>query len=184
MKQPSGIFHPGILQKLLLMHLLVFIVFAMTILAVFLSFRDIESFSRTIIDTDVKQVVTNAQLGRSLNGVFVDTDLLVSTFLNRGEGFTKEAARISSQVSALEDRHAPPQLREALKKYTSSQRLIFQQLATAHGYSRALDRLEQNLDAEISSLEGALSQKLITLAGEGRDASILEQLSIIIPGSD
>ena len=79
----------GILKKLLIMHLLVFVVFATIILAVFLSFRDIESFTRKIINTDVNQVVVNAQLGRDLNGVFADTDLLVGTFLNRDEDLRK-----------------------------------------------------------------------------------------------
>jgi len=164
------------------MHLLVFIVFATIILAVFLSFRDIESFSRKIINTDVNQVVVNAQLGRDLNGVFADTDLLISTFLNRDEDLRKEATRISTKANALEMKVTTPQLREALKGFTSKQQTLFEQCATVQGYSRKLDQLEQQLSREISALEGTLSEKLVNLAQEGKDVSILEQLSIIIPG--
>jgi PAS domain S-box-containing protein len=182
MNQTRGLFHMGILKKLILMHLLVFVVFTMIILAVFLSFRDIESFSRTIIETDVRQVVNNAQLGRDLNGMFAENDLLISTFLKRDEEFSGDVARISSRTSALEGQVTTPQLKAALRQFAASQSLLFRQCATAHGYSRALDRLERDLDGEISALEGTLSRKLVTLAGEGRDVSILEQISIIIPG--
>ncbi|NVN91900.1 MAG: PAS domain S-box protein [Desulfuromonadales bacterium] len=172
----------GILKKLILMHLLVFIVFASIILAVFLSFRDIETFSRTIINTDVNQVVVNAQLGRDLNAVFADTDLLISTFLNRDDDFRKTSARISAKAHALEKNVSSPQLKQALHNFTSTQQALFEQCATVHGYSRKLDQLEQQLSKEISALEGLLSEKLVNLAREGKDVSILEQISIIIPG--
>ncbi len=182
MKQNPGPFTPGILTKLLLMHLAVFLGFAATILAVFFSFQKIESFSRMLVETDVRQVVENAQLGRSLNGVFGDTDLLVSTFLNRDEPVQTEAARISSQVKALEERDTTAQLRQNLRAFAAAQERLFQQCVLVQGFSRDLDRLEGELDTEISALEETLSRKLISLAGQGRDTSILEQLSIIIPG--
>jgi PAS domain S-box-containing protein len=182
MNQTREFFRPGILKKLMLMHLLVFVVFITIILAMFLSFRDIESFSRTIIETDMKQVVNNAQLGRDLNGVFAETDLLTSTFLKRDKEFGGEAAAISSRTRALESQITTPRLREALGEFTTSQSNLFRHCSSAYDYSRAMDRLEKELDEEISRLEGTLSRKLVALAGEGRDVSILEQISIIIPG--
>ena len=75
-----------------------------------------------------------------------------------------------------------PPLGEALKDFTSKQRTLFEQCVTVQGYSRKLDHLEQQLSKEISALEGTLSEKLVNLAREGKDVSILEQLGIIIPG--
>ncbi len=172
----------GILKKLIIMHLLVFIVFASIILAVFLSFRDIESFSSTIINTDVNQVLINAQLGRDLNEVFSATDLFTSTFLSRDDDFSKEAVGILAKTGALAKNTATPQLRKTLKNLTTTQQMYFMQSATVGGHSRKLDKLEQQLSAEISSLEGTLSEMLVKLAGEGKDVSILEQIAMIIPG--
>lgn len=182
MNRPTFFSRFGILKRLIFMHLLVFIVFTSIILAVFLSFHDIESFSRTIINTDVNQILINAQLGRDLNEVFSATDLFTSTFLTRDDNLQKDTAGILAKTDALEKKTTTPQLKESLKNLTIAQRIYFKQSVTVGGYSRKLDRLEQQLSREISSLEGTLSEMLVNLAGEGKDVSILEQIAIIIPG--
>jgi two-component system cell cycle sensor histidine kinase/response regulator CckA len=182
MNRLPSFFHLGILKKLVLMNLLIFIVFAIVVLTVFLSFRNIENLSKAIIDKDVNQVVENAQLGRELNGVFADTNLLISTFLNKEEDFQGEAGRIVTKATVLEKKGTNPQLKESLQDFTQKLQTLFGQCTVVNNYSGKLDSLEHKLDKGLAALEGTLSEKLVAMVQEGRDVSILEQLSIIIPG--
>lgn len=175
-------FKIGILQKLLVMHLLVLAVSLSITFAVFLSFREIDEFSRTIINTDINQVIVNAQLGRDLNSVIADTDLLISTFLNRDEEFRKEITRIIAKAGLLEHKVSDNNLKSSIKYFNSSQKALFDQCVIVYNHSRKLEQLEQQLSTEISTLENTLSERLVNLSREGKDVSILEQLSIIIPG--
>jgi two-component system cell cycle sensor histidine kinase/response regulator CckA len=179
MNRLSGFFHLGILKKLVFMQMLIFVVFTMVVLVVFLSFRDIETYSRAEIEKDVNQIVENAQLGRDLGGVFADTDLLVSTFMNKEEGFRREVRRVVTMATVLEKKGTNPQLTELLIDFTQKLQALFGQCTVVRDDSRKLDSLEHELDKELGALKGTLPGNPAAKVQQNRDVSISEQFTII-----
>jgi signal transduction histidine kinase/methyl-accepting chemotaxis protein len=182
MRRHSEHYHSGILRKLLLVNLLIIVAFSMIALSVVLSFRNIGSFSGTIINKDVNEVVKNAQLGRDLGVVFAESDLLLSTFMNREKDVRVEGERILLRAKALEKTGTTPELEGAIGNFVKKLQTLFWQCSVAHDYSVRIDSLEREMEKDLSALEGALSRKLISLGQQGKDVSMLEQISMLLLG--
>ena len=182
MRNSSGLFRLGMIQKLVLMNVLIFLVFGGIVLAVLLVFRYVEGLSKTLIDENITRVIDNEQLGRNLGKVLADTDLLVGTFLYSEAAVKKEGSRIAASAELLEPQGDSPGLKGRLRDLTGALRSLFEGCAAVREYSEKLDARERRLNLGVTSLEETLSDKLVSRVLEGKDASILEQLSIIIPG--
>ena len=174
--------HPGILRKLVLVNLLIIMAFSMIALSVALSFRNIGSFSGTIINRDVNEVIKNAELGRDLSVVFAESDLLISTFMNKDEDVRVKGERVVSRAYALEKIGTTPKLKGAIGDFALQLQTLFQQCVVAHGYSLELDSLEREIERDLSGVEGALSGKMISQGQQGKDISMLEQVSMLLLG--
>lgn len=176
------LFRLGMIHKLVLINILVFLVFGMVVLAVLFLFRNIESLSKNLIDDNFNLVIANAQLGRDINRVLADTDLFVATFLSGGKDVLRDGNRILAAAEALETRSSTPHLKQCLHQLTGELVLLVRECAVVRDFSEKLESREQRLEKNLTALEQDLSDKLVSLVMEGKDASIMEQLSIVIPG--
>jgi signal transduction histidine kinase len=182
MRRHSAHHHSGILTKLLLVNLLIIVAFSMIALSVVFSFRNIGSFSGTIINKDVNEVVKNAQLGRDLGVVFAESDLLISTFMNREKDVRVEGERILQRARGLEKSGTTAALEVAIGNFVKKLEQLIRQCSVTHDYSEGIDSLEIEMEKELSGLEGTLSRKLISLGRHGKDVSMLEQVSMLLLG--
>jgi PAS domain S-box-containing protein len=182
MGKSSGLFKFGMIRKLVLMNLLFFLAFGGIVLAVLHVFRNMEGVSKTLIDENIAHVIANEQLGRDLGKVLSDTGLLVDTFLYGMQDVRKEGEKITASAAGLESSGDNPLMKKHLRELTGVLGSFFQMCAVVKEYSERLDARELKLNKELTSLEETLSEKLISRVMEGKDASIMEQLSILIPG--
>ena len=171
---------PGILRKLVFINLLIIAAFFMIALSVVFSFRNIGSFSGTIIGRDMNEVVKNAGLGRDLGVVFAQSDLFISTFLNGDMDNRAEADRILAKVASLREKSASPRLRDSLKDFEEELHVLFRQCSKASECSMKINSLELNMERELDGLEKALSRRLISQGQQGGDVSMLEQIGILL----
>ncbi|MDD2318660.1 MAG: ATP-binding protein [Geobacteraceae bacterium] len=178
----KGPFKLGMIQKLVLVNVLVFLVFGMVVLAVLFSFRKMEGLSKDLIDNNINQVIANAQLGRDLQKVLGDTDLLVGTFQYGKVAVLKEGGRIVAVAERLEAKPPIPEMKGNLHQLTGQLFSLFHACALVKDYSEKLELREKKLFNGLDSLEQILAEKMVSRVLEGKDATILEQLSIIIPG--
>jgi len=178
----SGGFRLGMIRKLVMINILVFLVFTVVLLVVLGAFHNMEGLSKTLISDKITRVIANEQLGRDLSKVLADTDLLVNTFLYGEKDVRTEGARIAFLAARLEARSDTPHLRRNLRDLTGKLGELFDQCAAVRTCSEGLDARERKLSGNLSALEETLSEKLVSRVLEGKDASILEQIGIIIPG--
>jgi PAS domain S-box-containing protein len=178
----NRMFRLGMIHKLVLINIIVFLVFGMIVLAVLFLFRNIEGLSKNLIDNNFNLVISNAQLGRDINKALADTDLFVATFLFGKKDVLRDGTRIVAAAEALEAKSSTPHLQQCLHHLTGQLSLLVQQCVLVRDYSEKLESRESKLDKSLTGLEQTLSEKLISRVMEGKDASIMEQLSIIIPG--
>ncbi|MRR56692.1 MAG: response regulator [Deltaproteobacteria bacterium] len=182
MGKRSGIFRFGMIKKLVLINVLVFLVFGMIVLAVLFVFRNMEGMSKSLIENNVNRVIANGQLGRELTRILADTDLITDTYLYGSRDVTQEGNRIVNAAAALEAKSEVSHLKTCLRGLTGELRSLFEGFSVVRGYSDKLEVREKTLNRGLESLEVTLSEKLISRVLEGKDATILEQISIIIPG--
>jgi PAS domain S-box-containing protein len=182
MGKGSGLFKFGMIRKLMLMNILFFLAFGGIVLTVLHVFRNMEGVSKTLIDENITRVIANEQLGRDLGKVLSDTNLLVDTFLYGVQDVRKEGERIATSAAGLESHGGNPVLKKHLRELTGVLGSFFQMCAVVKEHSERLDSRELKMNKELTALEETLSEKLISRVMDGKDASILEQLSIIIPG--
>jgi PAS domain S-box-containing protein len=182
MKRKLAHHHRGIVWKLVLVNVLIILAFAAIALSVAFSFKNIGSFSRVIINKDVDEVIRNAELGRDLSAVFAESDLFISTFMNRDGDIRGRADRILSRVSSLEGIGTTPKLKGAIGNFTRQVEVLFRECVVARGHCEELDALEKEMGNELSGVERAISGKMISRSQEGKDVSMLEQLSMLLLG--
>jgi PAS domain S-box-containing protein len=170
------------IHKLVLVNVLVFLVFSSVVLAVLFSFRTMEGLSKDLIENNINQVIANAQLGRDLQKVLGDADLLVGTFLQGKMDVLKEGGRIVAAAEKLEAKPPIPQMKGNLHQLSGQLYSLVNDCALVKESSEKLQSQEKKLFNGLAALEQTLSEKLVSRVLEGKDASILEQLSTIIPG--
>ena len=181
MGKSSGVFRLGMIQKLVLINVLVFLVFGVIVLAVLFVFRNMEGMSKSLIENNVNRMIANVQLGRELTRILADTDLITGTYLYGDRDVAKEGNRIVAAAAALEAKSEVSPLKECLRDLTGELRSLFEGFTVVKVYSDKLEAREKTLNRGLASLEETLSAKLISRVLEGKDATILEQISIIIP---
>lgn len=173
---------PGILKKLTIVNILIIAAFIMIAISVALSFRNIGSFSGDIINQEVNEVIRNAELGRDLNVVFAESDLLVSTFMGKDVDVRKKGDRIVARVTALGETVSNPKLKGAMGDFAQQLQSLFRQCATVYDHSAQLVLDEKEVEKDLSGIEWTLSRKLISMKQQGKDVSMLEQISMLLFG--
>lgn len=181
MEKRGGFFRLGMIHKLVLANVMVFLLFGVVVVACLLVFRNMESLFKGLIDNNINRVIANAQISRDLHRIIADTDLLVATFLHGDRDVVRDGIRIADRAAAVarkcDDRH----LINCLDDLAGRLRSLFKECAEVRRSSEKLGADEDRLNRGLTSLEETLSQKLVSLAMEGKDVSILEQLSILMP---
>ena len=158
-------FRHSIITKLTAMNMVLLVAVGGIIAMTFYSFHNVKQGMRTVINSEVSQVIKNAGLGRELSGVFADANLLVGTFVEKDEFLRRESERLRAAFSRYLDAFDGIEgaLPAALQQYDRSLRAILEQsafvnnvlkeiLATETGMKQTLDKVDEKAMERI--LEG------------------------------
>ncbi|QTA88583.1 Methyl-accepting chemotaxis protein signailling domain-containing protein [Desulfonema magnum] len=182
MNKSAFFFHRSIPRKLFFINLLVCIVFILMTISVVLSFQYIEDEMTRIFKVQLDHISENSQVGRELARVAADSDLLVSTFFGREDFLKTEGENLIRRISALMEKTTNMQLKELLGKFRQKIEEVIKQCETVNLTYREMDALNQQIDTRLSQLGEVISQKILSLTMEGRDSSVIEQLTFMVSG--
>ncbi|HEX2769760.1 MAG TPA: hypothetical protein VHN12_10805, partial [Geobacteraceae bacterium] len=146
MGKSSGVLRLGMIRKLVLINILVFLVFGMIVLAVLVVFRNMEDLSKTLIRNNINRVIANGQLGRGLTKIFADTDLITGTYLHGDRDVKKEGDLVIAAASVLEAKSEIPRMKVSLHDLTGELRSLFEGITVVRGHSDKLKAREQALN--------------------------------------
>lgn len=158
------------------------IVFILMTISVVLSFQYIEDEMTRIFKVQLDHISENSQVGRELARVAADSDLLVSTFFGREDFLKTEGENLIRRISALMEKTTNMQLKELLGKFRQKIEEVIKQCETVNLTYREMDALNQQIDTRLSQLGEVISQKILSLTMEGRDSSVIEQLTFMVSG--
>ncbi|WP_207683283.1 methyl-accepting chemotaxis protein [Desulfonema magnum] len=135
-----------------------------------------------IFKVQLDHISENSQVGRELARVAADSDLLVSTFFGREDFLKTEGENLIRRISALMEKTTNMQLKELLGKFRQKIEEVIKQCETVNLTYREMDALNQQIDTRLSQLGEVISQKILSLTMEGRDSSVIEQLTFMVSG--
>lgn len=182
MNNPFLSLHKSIPAKLFVVNLLIITVFGLITLAVFFSFYHIKDVLRTVFAKNVSQIAENAQLGRELARVLADTNLVVSTFYGKEELLKTGTRDIVPRAANLEAIATDMQLKEFLGKFNRKIRKVFEQCIVVNRTYREIEVMDQKLDSTLNDLTESVSDKILDMAGKGKDTAMLEELTFMVSG--
>ncbi|MCP4353117.1 MAG: hypothetical protein GY795_47305 [Desulfobacterales bacterium] len=168
--------------KLSVINLLIFIMCCIIISSVLMTFSLIKDSLRTVFAENVSQIVENAQLGRELARIMADTNLLVSTFYGKEELLKNRTGELISRTTNLAAKVKERQLKQALDMFNKKIRGVLEQCVMVNLTHREIENMDQKIDANMNNLAENISNKILKLAGEGRDTAMLEELTFMVSG--
>jgi len=134
----------------------------------------------SIIDRDLRQVVRNAQAGRELSQIFARTNLLLGTFYRNKNLLETEGNLLLSATNHLSHQSADKNLKNALLEFKEKITPLLEQCAIINGISQKISTVQDELIADLTTLEQIISESRVALVIEGEDTSMHEQLSVSI----
>ncbi len=182
MKQIS-LFHNNIAARLLLMNLLIALVFGFIIAAVFLSFRQVRTSLTTLANENIQQIFANTQMLRTIAHITEDTHLLITTFYGKEEeSLEAESGQILKTADSAVKNTSDLRLKRVLKEYIADIQSVFEQCKKVNSVRKESRHLSSMIEDQFNHLEELVAQKILDTTIEGKDASILEQLTYVISG--
>ena len=158
---------------------LALLLIAAFIIYVFLTIRTQTS---AIVDTDIENLVQNSRTARALSTAFSDIELLNRTFVRDFELLDSRGARLAQTIDGLRRNITAGELRQALEAFSEE---FHQYLVDAHRFVeavRARNAVDQAAHAELSKLEGLISDWLIESTLAGKDVDFVTQQLTLVNG--
>jgi signal transduction histidine kinase/CheY-like chemotaxis protein len=178
----SKLIKTRISTKLLAIDALICIVFFMIVLMVFISFHHIRGLIRGVIVDEMNEVTTNALIERELSSILAETNLLLNTFFEDEAHLDTEGNRLLTLTLVLVGRTRGRDLEQPLQAFAQGFGFLLEQCKVVTATIRRRSTADRDIMAGIDRLEEILSEKRIDLALKGEDASIQEQLAVLVAG--
>ena len=153
----------SIVSRLTTMNLVLLAAVGGIIIMVFYSFHNVKQGMNTVIDSNVSQVIKNAELGRELSGVFADANLLLGTFTEKDEFLQQEHDRLlmilhkQLETFSQNDETLPT----ALQQYEHSLRSILEQSAFVNGVLTEIRAMDQRMNQILDDVERKMVERLL-----------------------
>jgi methyl-accepting chemotaxis protein len=168
--------------KLFMINLLIFIVFGIIAVSVSGSFQYIKNEMTKIFSAQLHQVAENAEIGRELARMLSETNLLVSTFFGKEEYLKTGTDHLIGQTDSLIKKNGDPKLKKSLTRFKEKVHRSLEQCAAVNRVWREIERIDRDINRTLDDLGDTVSGKIVDLTMDGRDSSIMEQMSFIVSG--
>jgi methyl-accepting chemotaxis protein len=171
----------GITAKLLVMNGLILLIFSVTAMVVFLSFRSIETYIVTTVKQDVGHVVENAKTGRKLSRILSDVYQLKGAVLEEEDRLTSEGGRLIKETESLAEGNKDNKVKGILKVFNENLKMVFEQGAAVHTMFQKSLTLNNELIIHAADLSDVIEKTTVMVMMEGRSTAELERLNTDIP---
>nr|WP_321396320.1 ATP-binding protein [uncultured Desulfobacter sp.] len=168
--------------KLQVVIALITTVFLMIVLTVVISFHRIENVLGGVINNDMNNVMTNALTERELSSLTADLNLLLVTFFGDRNHLHNESRRLIQVTQGLADRVQDSALEAPILLFDRRMQFLLDQCRVVNDGVSNVSAAEQHMVDMFDRLDEIIADKLINAALNGDDASILQQLSVLIIG--
>nr|WP_319492858.1 ATP-binding protein [uncultured Desulfobacter sp.] len=168
--------------KLQVVIALITTVFLMIVLTVVISFHRIENVLGGVINNDMNNVMTNALTERELSSLTADLNLLLVTFFGDRNHLHNESKRLIQVTQGLADRVQDSALEAPILLFDRRMQFLLDQCRVVNDGVSNVSAAEQHMVDMFDRLDEIIADKLINAALNGDDASILQQLSVLIIG--
>lgn len=182
MKRQFFAFFKSIPGRLFLINALIFIMFVLIVIAAFLSLGYIRNVLKTEFAENVGKIAQNARTGRSLARILTDTNLLMNTFYGKEAFLESEGERLVNLTATLIDSTPEPKLKGSLDSFMQKSGNFLQECRNVNQVRREIEAAEQQFDTSLTALGETVAAMIVDLAMEGKDVSIMEQLTFMISG--
>ena len=172
----------NITRKLMITSGLITVAFCVTIVAVYASFGQVKEVLTTVFMNQAQQVTRNAQVGRGLTRVVSETNLLVTTFFGRDDYLKTQSEQLLVSTEGLGTDSSDERLKESLDHFVRSLSKAIEQCGSVNRTYKELNDIGEQFNKTLAVLQEIISNKTIELATQGKDISILDQLSSLAFG--
>lgn len=179
-------FRRSIITKLFVLGLLILISTGGIVSVNLFSFQQIETLMLTTLDTKIAHVIENARIGREINNVIAETNLLIGTILVQegalqsvGDHLLK-ALNNSLTATVVKENAA---LQNVLRDFNQNFQTLLAQGAVIIQAMQGLETLNNDIANQFAALDNAVGEKMILATMEGnKEASFgLDQLTAMLP---
>lgn len=146
-----------------------------------LSFFDVKDSITRLIDEEVAQMLTNANIERELSTVFADTNLLVATLTEVDSALDSEGDRLlhilQESLTHISEEHST--LSEPVQEFSQAFQQLLEQCARIQEHQQAIHTDAAQLEHLLAELDKLVGERL--LEGNRLELSALESLGVLIP---
>jgi len=178
----SFLFHKNVTARLMLINLLFCVVFCIITTAVFFSFSHIRKAIKSVFSANVSQITDNARMTRELARIISDTNFLINTFYGKYDFLETEGKNLISRITSLASKTAEPHLKESLKNFTDKIQITIEQCEKVNHIRMEIENMDHKFEDSVNALSDTVANKILDLTMEGKDVSLLEQLTFMIAG--
>lgn len=182
MNRFKSLFPKSVPAKLFWINVLICLAFACISVTVFFSFNHIEQ-RLTEFNGKLDRSIENSQTGRALGKILNDTTHLIVDFYGNEELLETKGPLILKQARDLADTTKDKRLKEPLAGFAGKLENILNQCGNVNQARQAAETAHQEITELLNNLEEMVSNKIIDLMIEGKDASALKRLPFALSGA-
>jgi methyl-accepting chemotaxis protein len=145
------------------------------------SFFDVKDSLTRLIDEEIAQMLTNANVGRELSTVFADTNLLVATFTEVDSVLDSEGNRLlrilQESLTHISTEHST--LSEPLQEFSQAFQQLLEHCAVIQEQQQAIHTDTAQLEDLLNEVDTLVGERL--LEGSRLELASLESLGVMMP---
>lgn len=177
----NNTFRASLVTKLAGLNILICLLMIGIVSITAVSFFDVKDSITRLIDEEVAQMLTNANIERELSTVFADTNLLVATFTEVDSALDSEGDRLlhilQKSLTHISEEHST--LSEPVQEFSQAFQQLLEQCARIQEHQQAIHTDAAQLGQLLAELDRLVGERL--LEGNRLELSALESLGVLIP---
>ena len=177
-----SLFGKTVRQQILSMNLIMMGVFILAGGLALAAFHHVRTVVKTEFSENIGKLSANAHIGRKLTEILSDTTLLLSIFHGKKDQIKTDSENIVQMTSALISETDNAELKNSLNSFLDKIKAVFQDCERISLMGQNIDTTEKAFYDTLNPLNENVAGKILELAMEGKDKSIMEQVTFMISG--
>ncbi len=175
--------HWSIVTKLIMVNLLILIAVGGMVSVTLVSSNRLNTLFLRLVNEDVTQLITNAELGRTLSQVFADTHLLLNTFTEQEDAVSTEGERLLHILHDTMQTSYSDSLDHALLLLSNTFKGLLEQSTRVMTILQEIRKIDTLSHTTIEELDARVAELLMNFMLDGKEEEVfsLEQVSNSLP---
>ncbi|MEZ4524813.1 MAG: methyl-accepting chemotaxis protein [Desulfobacterales bacterium] len=146
------------------------------------AFHHVRTVVRTEFSVNIGKLSANAHMGRKLTEILSDTNLLLSVFYGKKDQLKTDSDLIVQKTASLISETDNAELKNSLNSFLDKIKAVFQDCEKISLMGQEMDTTEKAFYATLNPLDENVAGKILELAMEGKNTSMMEQVTFMISG--